>query len=697
VRKIYPIKGMHCASCASSIEKEVNKIEGVKGSVSLANNKLKIDEGVEKISEIKKAVIEAGYELIQEDLKPVKRTATQAMILGFIVMLLPMQDIPFNNLIQLVISAYVVFYLGRQFFRGSYYAIKKFSANMDVLVALGTTAAWSYSAVITFLFPRGDVYFDSAAVIIALILLGKFLEARAKNSAGNAIKKLLELKPENAIVIRRKKEIEVKVSEIKVGDKIKVLPGQKIPVDGIILRGESTVDESMITGESLPVEKSKKDKVIGGTLNKHGTFVFKAKKVGDTTLLHQIIEQVENAQTTKAPSQRLADTISGVFVPIVLAISIITFLTWHLLGLGVGFALLTSISVLIIACPCALGLATPTAIMVGTGKGARQGILVKNASALENFSKSKFVVFDKTGTLTKGELSVTEVYSEDVSNAAVLRMAGSLESNSGHPIAKAIIQEAKEHKVKFSKVSHFEEFPGKGIKGKISTFVSAGTLAFMQERDVKLGPYRARAEEFERGANTVIYVARNKKVIGIIALADTEKSDAKKSIRELIEAGKIPVIITGDNPITAEAVATKLGIKRVYSQIDPIGKASVIKELQEEGMVAFVGDGINDAIALTQADVGVAIGTGTDIAIDASDVTLVKGNVAEVIKGLELSRNTMKTIKQNLFFAFGYNVIAIPIAAGVLYTSTGWLLSPIIASAAMALSSLSVVSNSVRH
>ncbi len=680
MNKIYLIEGMHCTECANTIEEEVNKISGVKVAVDFATNELTILEGKKKISEIKKAVTDSGYQLIEEikeDAGSIKNNAIQAIILAIITIFLSMQDYPEKDYAQLLISGYALFYLGKNFFIRSYYSLKRFRANNDLLQVLGLLLAWGYSTCII-LFSEGTTYYDSTATIVALILLGRFLETKAKNSAGSAIKRLSDLQPGTAILIKNNKEVEVKVSEIKKGDRIKVLPGQKIPSDGIIIRGEPVIDEYMLTGEKALAEKNKKDEVMAGTINKQGTFVFKAVRVGDETSLHKLIGQAKNAQATRAPIQKLADKMSDVLTIIVLIMGVLTFLIWHFIGMSTDFSLITAISVLLVASPSVLRTVTFTAVLTGIGKGTKEGIIVKNASALENLAKTDLIVFGKAGTLTKGDMKVIKVYSEDVSNAAILRLAGSLEAKSVHPIARAILKEAKEQKVKLGKVSHFEETPG-GLGGRLSTFISIGTLAYMKERDMKLGPYRARAEAYEKEANTVIYVAKQKKVIGIIVVSDEEKPDAKKTMREIIES--------------AEAFAHRLGIRRVYSQADPVRKAEIIKGLQEEGIVAFVGNRVNDAITLMQADVGMVLRAGNDIRVDASDITLMKGGVSEIKKAIDISLEAMKTIKQNLFFAFGYNIIAMPIAAGVLYNSTGLLLGPVIATAAMTLSRLSVISN----
>ncbi len=626
------------------------------------------------------------------------------------------------NWLQLILTVPVVFYCGAQFYRGAWAAFRHRAADMNTLIAVGTGTAFIYSVAAT-VFPsffmsatHGSmpgmndmpahlsvpVYFEAASVIIALILLGKMLEARAKGQTGAAIKKLVGLQAKTARVIRDGKEIEIETEEVVPGDIVMVRPGEKIPVDGILVEGLSAIDESMLTGESIPVEKKTGDEIFGATINKTGAFSFKATKVGKDTALQQIVKLVQDAQGSKPPIAKLADTISGIFTPIVISIAIATFVIWFVAAspeVRFTMALVNFVSVLIIACPCTLGLATPTAIMVGTGRGAENGILIKGGDSLETAHKLNTIVLDKTGTITKGEPELTDVISSSGwSENDFLKIVASAEKQSEHPLAAAIVRGAETRNLAFEKVENFNALEGRGIEAKVSgKDLLLGNLRLMNERKIELNDADNTVEKLAGEGKTPMFAAIDGKFAGIVAVADTIKPESKEAIQALQNLGLEVVMMTGDNKRTAEAVAAQVGIKRVLAEVLPEGKSGEIKRLQaERKIVGMVGDGINDAPALAQADVGIAIGTGTDVAIEASDITLIKGDLRGVVTAIALSKATIRSVKQNLFWAFIYNVIGIPIAAGLLYPLTGWLLAPIIASAAMSLSSVSVVANSLR-
>ncbi|MFC2145616.1 copper-translocating P-type ATPase, partial [Actinomycetota bacterium] len=630
-------------------------------------------------------------------------------VLSIIIFFISLNIIPGINTIPEQIRFIVLFVLtlpvqvwvGSQFYKGLVVVFKYRTADMNTLIAIGTLSAFIYSTIVTFfpkLFTRAGielhVYFETAAIIITLILLGRFLEARAKGRASSAIKKLMQLEARTARVIVNGKEKEIDINEVKVNDIILVKSGEKIPVDGIIIDGGSAIDESMVTGESIPIEKDKGDEVIGATLNTSGAFKFKTTKVGKDTVLSQIIRLVEEAQGSKAPIQRLADTVASVFVPVVIGIAVITFIAWFIWGPdpSITFALVSFVAVLIIACPCALGLATPTAIMVGTGKGAENGILIKDATSLELAYKLNTIVLDKTGTLTKGEPLVTDILllenNSSYSSEELLRISASSELRSEHPLGKAIIKKADESDLKLVEPKNFKSITGKGIYAEVEgRKILKGNLALMKENNIKLGDLEKTALDTADDGKTPIFISIDSKAIGIIAVADILKDNARDVVERLHRLGLEVVMLTGDNKNTANAIAKKAGIERVLSEVLPEHKTQEIKKLQEEGkVVAMVGDGINDAPALVQADVGIAIGTGTDIAMESSSITLMKGNLEGVLKSILLSRNTIKVIRQNLFFSFFYNSILIPVAAGVLYPVIGILISPMFAAAAMALS-----------
>ena len=623
------------------------------------------------------------------------------------------------NWVQLLLTTPVVFYSGWQFYRGAWAAFRHRAADMNTLIAVGTGTAYLYSVAATIapqFFSRATgghvhgaaaamvpVYYEAASVIIALILLGRMLESRAKGRTGEAIRRLIGLQAKTARVVRDGQERDIPEEEVVPGDLVLVRPGEKVPVDGVVEDGASAVDESMLTGESLPVEKTPGDGVFGATINKTGSFRFKATKVGRDTALQQIVKLVQDAQGSKAPIARLADVISGIFTPIVICIAIAAFVIWYVaapVDVRLNMALLTFVSVLIIACPCALGLATPTAIMVGTGKGAENGVLIKGGEALETAHRVQAVILDKTGTITKGEPQLTDVMTTDgVGSDELLRLAASAERGSEHPLGEAIVRAAGAKRLALAEASGFNAIAGHGIEAVVEGRpLLLGNAKLMRDRNVVLDGFSERGAELAAQGRTPMYLAVEGKLAGVMAVADPIKPESKEAIDAMRRLGLELIMVTGDNRRTAEAVAKQVGIDRVFAEVLPEGKVQQVKRLQQEEkkLVAMVGDGINDAPALAQADVGIAIGTGTDVAIEASDVTLIRGDLRGVVLALALSRATIRTVKQNLFWAFIYNVIGIPLAAGLLYPFTGWLLSPIFASAAMSFSSVSVVANSLR-
>ena len=617
-----------------------------------------------------------------------------------------------NFFFQLLLATPVQFWAGLAFYKATIPALKNRTANMDTLVAIGTSVAYFYSVFVTF-FPailqkfqiEAMPYFDVASVVIGLILLGRFLEAKAKGQTSQAIKKLIGLQAKTARVVRDGKEIDVPIQDVVVGDLIRVRPGEKIPVDGIVTEGDSSIDESMVTGESIPVEKTIKDIVIGATLNKSGTFLYKATKVGSETMLSQIIKLVQEAQGSKAPIQRLADVISSYFVPVVIILSILTFVVWYVFGPtpALVFAILNSIAVLIIACPCAMGLATPTAIMVGTGIGAENGILIKDAQSLEIAHKVNTIIFDKTGTLTHGTPKVTDIVKVQSSkfkiqsDSEILRLAASLEKGSEHSLAEAIVKDAENKKITLDKIDKFKAVPGHGVEGFLKMDkVILGNRKMMEREKVNFKDSEEQIEKLETEGKTVMMIAVKNELIGLIAVADTIKDSAKEAIQILNKMRIQTIMITGDNMRTADAIARSLGISKILADVLPQDKENEVRKIQSQGkVVAMVGDGINDAPALAAADVGIAMGSGTDVAIEAADITLINHDLKSVVKAIILSKKTMRTIKLNLFWAFGYNIILIPVAMGALYPFSGILLNPIFASFAMATSSVSVVTNSL--
>ncbi|MDN6507350.1 MAG: heavy metal translocating P-type ATPase, partial [Tetragenococcus halophilus] len=737
------IEGMTCASCVQAIEKSVGKVDGVQEvAVNLATEKMNVsyDEDAINAGDIIKAVQDAGYQAAVEsdkvssddaDKKQKQMKDLWLRFLGSAIFALPLLYIamgpmlPFGGLpipefldpvqhtvtfavVQLALTLPVI-YLGRSFYTVGFKSLFKGHPNMDSLIAIGTTAALLQGIVMTALLVMGrvevhhghpDLYFESAAVILTLITLGKYLEAVSKGKTSDAIKKLMGLAPKTARVIRNDKEVEISIDEVVTDDIVVVRPGDKIPVDGELVDGSSAVDESMITGESIPIEKQVGDKVVGASINKNGSFYFKATKVGKDTTLSQIIKLVEDAQGSKAPIAKLADKVSGVFVPIVIALAVLSGLAWFLLGQESWvFALTITISVLVIACPCALGLATPTAIMVGTGKGAENGVLIKSGDALEGTQKVQTIVFDKTGTITEGKPIVTDIINYNgYDEEAVLTLAASAETGSEHPLGEAIVESAKDRGVTLQTVKDFQSIPGHGIQVAVEgQTVLLGNKKLITENNIDTLDAQEVSDRLANEGKTPMFIAAGGQLIGIVAVADTIKENSIAAIDKLHHMGLQVAMITGDNKRTAEAIAKQVGIDRVFSEVLPEDKANEVEKLQNEGLhVAMVGDGINDAPALAQANVGVAIGSGTDVAIESADIVLMRSDLMDVPTAVELSRATIKNIKQNLFWAFAYNTIGIPIAMGILYLFGGPLLNPMFAGAAMSLSSVSVLLNALR-
>ncbi len=729
VKKSFPIKGMHCASCVRVTERALKKTPGVKDAVvNLATAKATVTYDTDNCTpqQMAESIAKTGYtlelaekseEILQEekkkDLNLLRTKVIVSLGLGALILwgsfpglINTAPEILKNFFVQLLLATPVQFWAGLEFYRATIPALKHRTANMDTLVALGTTVAYLYSAFVTF-FPEVVMnlgvdhmpYFDVAVIVIGLILLGRYFEAKAKAGTSQAIKKLIGLQAKTARVIREGKEIDIPMDQVQIGDTIRVRPGEKIPVDGIILDGESSVDESMITGESIPVDKAKGDTVVGATMNKAGTFTYSATKVGNETMLAQIIKLVEEAQGSKAPIQRLADVVSSYFVPIVIMLAFATFGVWYIFGPQPAFlfALLNTVAVLIIACPCAMGLATPTAIMVGTGKGAEMGILIKDAESLEIANKITTVVFDKTGTLTKGKPEVTDVIPLNKTKEEVLKLAASIEKGSEHSLAEAIVKHAEDQKIQIAPVTKFQAIAGHGVEGMVDQQkIFFGNRRLMDREKISYKHVADQISGLENEGKTVMLIVVDGTLSGLIAVADTIKETAREGVEELKKKGIEVVMITGDNERTAKAIAKKLDIDRVLAEVLPDQKESEVRKLQAEGKkVAMVGDGINDAPALVAADVGIAMGTGTDVAIEAADITLINKDLRSVARAIELSKKTMRTIKLNLIWAFGYNIILIPVAMGALYPFFNILLNPIFASVAMATSSVSVVSNSL--
>lgn len=729
VKETFPVLEMTCAACAVSVESMLKSVEGVKDAgVNFANQDawVEYDPAVATPEQFQETIRSIGYDIIiekenQEEIKEaaqqkhyeaVKQRTIWSSILSVPIVVIGMffMDMPYGNYIMMALATPVVFYFGRSFFVNAWKQASHGKANMDTLVALSTGIAWLFSAFNTF-FPefwhaRGlhaHVYFEAAAVVIAFISLGKMLEEKAKSNTSSAIKKLMGLQPKTVtLMLEDGHTQELPVSQVKKNFILLVKPGEKIPVDGEVTGGESFVDESMITGEPMPVEKNTGDKVFAGTINQKGSFRFRAEKVGAETLLSQIIKMVQEAQGSKAPVQKLVDKIAGIFVPIVIGISILTFIAWMLLGGENAFthALLTAVTVLVIACPCALGLATPTAIMVGVGKGAEHNILIKDAESLELAHKVDAIILDKTGTITEGKPEVSDVLFDE--NADIRKLKSillSIEMQSEHPLAEAVVRFLQKEKTDPVSLEQIDSITGKGVAARYNGkqyFV--GNARLLQEKAIKTAEqFTIRTNELQEQAKTVVAFAENDKVVAVIAIADKIKASSKAAIETLQKKGIDVYMLTGDNKQTAAAIANEVGLKEYKAEVMPADKAAFVQLLQQQGkVVAMVGDGINDSHALAQADVSIAMGKGSDIAMDVAKMTLITSDLNSIPKALNLSRKTVNTIKQNLFWAFIYNLIGIPIAAGVLYPVNGFLLDPMIAGAAMALSSVSVVSNSLR-
>lgn len=736
-----PLLGMTCANCAGNIQRALNKVDGVlEANVNYANEKATVNYivGVTSRPEMVAAVRKAGYDVVEatagEELEDAEAAARQAEIrhqqkrflVGAIFtapliilsmgrdlgLLGPWSHANWVNWLFLALATPVQFYVGKDYYVGAYKSLRNGSANMDVLVALGSSAAYFYSIAVLIALTLGStalgmhVYFETSAAIITLIVLGKVLEARAKGRTSEAIKKLMGLRPKTARVVRGGVEKDIPIEEVVVGDTIVVRPGEKIPVDGQVIDGRSAVDESMITGESLPVDKKVGDEVVGATINRQGLLTVEANKVGKDTALAQIIKLVEQAQGSKAPIQRTVDRVAAYFVPFVIGVALLTFIIWMAVSGDFTVALVRTIAVLVIACPCAMGLATPTSIMVGVGKGAEYGILFKNSAALEEAHKITAVVLDKTGTITRGELAVTDLVLSDDTGVAeneLLRLAASAERGSEHPLGEAIVHEAQAKGLALSVPAAFQAIAGQGISADVDgRKVLLGNMRLMQQEKVALNGLEPKAEIIQNEAKTAMWLSVDGQASAIIGVADTIKDGSKEAIKQLHELDLTVVMMTGDNEATARAIAGEVGVDRIMAEVLPGDKASQVAQLQEEGLVvAMVGDGINDAPALAQADVGIAIGTGTDVAMETADITLMQGDLRSVPKAIKLSKATMRNIKQNLGWAFGYNVALIPIAAGIL-APFEWApdflrqLNPILAAGAMAFSSISVVTNALR-
>ncbi|MEA5620045.1 heavy metal translocating P-type ATPase [Cronbergia sp. UHCC 0137] len=729
------LRGMSCAACANNVEQAILAVSGVIDChVNFAANQATINYDSHKtnLAEIQTAIESAGYSsysVTDEDddgektsqlaeQQELKRKLAVGGVISILLFVgsLPMMTglkLPFipeilhNSWVQLVLTTPIQFWCGGSFYSRGWKSLKHHTATMDTLIALGTGAAYLYSLIVT-LFPglfinqglEAHVYYEVAAIVVTLILLGRFLEGRARGQTSEAIRKMMGLQPKTARVIRGGVEIDIPISEVIVNDVILVRPGEKIPVDGEVIEGVSTVDEAMVTGESLAVKKQTGDEVIGATINKTGSFKFRATRVGKDTFLAQIVKLVQDAQGSKAPIQRLADRVTGWFVPVVIAIAIATFVIWFNIMGNLTLATITTVGVLIIACPCALGLATPTSVMVGTGKGAENGILIKDAQSLELAHKIQIIVLDKTGTLTQGKPTVTNfVTIKGTANnyeLELLQLAATVEKYSEHPLAEAVVKYAQSQGVNLAEVGDFEAVVGSGVQGIVNEhLVQIGTKHWLTELGINTDALQQYQDGWESGGKTVIWLAVDGELAGIMGIADALKPSSIVAVKALQKLGLEVVMLTGDNRNTAEAIALQVGITQVFAQVRPDQKAAMIKSLQSK-IVGMVGDGINDAPALAQADVGIAIGTGTDIAIAASDITLISGDLQGIVTAIQLSRATINNIQQNLFFAFIYNIIGIPIAAGILYPIFGWLLNPIIAGAAMAFSSVSVVTNALR-
>lgn len=736
------LRGMSCASCATSIEEAIRSVPGVNEvsvNFGVEQATIKYDSHRTNLKIIQDAVNTAGYsayslqdqEMVtgEDDAEKDARLAetrdlTRKVVIGGVIStilvggslsMMTGLDLPLipawlsNQWFQLALTAPVQFWCGYSFYVNTWKAFKRHGATMDTLIALGTSAAYFYSVFATlvpnFFINQGlmpEVYYETAAIVITLILLGRLFENRARGQTSEAIRKLIGLQARDARVIRNGQEMDIPIQEVRIGDVVLVRPGEKVPVDGEVIEGASTVDEAMATGESLPVKKQPGDEVIGATINKTGSFKFRTTRVGKDTFLSQIVQLVQQAQGSKAPIQRLADQVTGWFVPVVIAVAIATFVIWFDFMGNLTLALVTTVGVLIIACPCALGLATPTSIMVGTGKGAENGILIKGAESLELAHKIQTVALDKTGTLTEGKPTVTNFVtvngSANRNELMLLQWVGSVERNSEHPLAEAVVRYAQSQQVDLVAGQDFEAIAGSGVQGTVDGhLVQIGTQRWLAELSIDTAALQPQKSNWEAAGRSAVFIAVDGQMQGLIGIADALKASSPEAVRALQRLGLEVVMLTGDNRQTAQAIAREVGINRVLAEVRPDQKASTVQSLQAEGkVVAMVGDGINDAPALAQADVGIAIGTGTDVAIAASDITLISGDLQGIVTAIQLSRATMRNIRQNLFFAFIYNVAGIPIAAGILFPIFGWLLNPIIAGGAMAFSSVSVVTNALR-
>ena len=755
-KTILKILNMHCASCATNIENVLKKEGGIKSAnVNFASEKLylKFDSSKINIAKIKKIIEKLGYEAIEEfidgdtrdhckrarspEIQKLKKRFIFALIFSLPIIYMVMSKMiglpttaifeVYGSIIQFVLTTIVII-SSFNIWTSGFKKLLRLAPNMDTLIFIGTATAYFYSLIIAILIffkitTEARLYFESATLILVFISLGKYLKALTKGKTGDAIKKLIGLQPKEATIIKNNEEMKIPIAEVRVGDIILVKPGEKIPADGIVIDGYSGVDEKAITGESIPVEKKKNDEIIGATINKTGILKFKVTRVGKDTLLAQITKIVEEAMGSKAPIQLLADKVSFYFVPSVIGIAIFVFVVWLLLGQSLAFALTVFVAVLIIACPCALGLATPTAVMMGTGLAAKNGILIKSGKALEIARDVNMVIFDKTGTLTKGEPSVTDIVKisarngftfngkNDISENFILQIAASVEKNSEHPLAQAIINKAKEKKLNFSEVKNFQALPGYGVMADLenpegiplsarsygtSKKIFFGTRKLMIENQIDPSLIEEKMIALEDQGKTAMILAQDKNIIGIIAVADTLKDYSKEAVKMLHKIGKRVAIITGDNKRVGQAIAKLVGIDKILAEVLPQEKSAEIKKLQNEGnIVAMIGDGINDAPALAQADLGIALGSGTDVAMETGEIVLIKDDLRDVITAIDLSKYTLNKIKQNLFWAFFYNIIGIPIAAGILYPFTGWLLNPTMAAATMAFSSVSVILNAL--
>ena len=737
-----PIGGMSCAVCAKRVEKAISELEGVADvNVNFAAEKAFVTYNPQKVrpSAMKEAVLKAGYQPLEnkgagaededrkrreKEINTMKKKFIAAAIFAFpllyiaMVPMIKFVSLPGAKMLDGLMMNYPLFYalleffltvpvicVGYRFYTVGFKSLFQKSPNMDSLIAVGTTAAVAFSLYNTFQIAKGNfqavhsLYFESAGVIITLILLGKMLEAVSKGKTGEAIKKLMGLAPKTAFVIQNGAETEIPVEEVEIGDIIIVKPGSKIPVDGVVIEGHTAIDESMLTGESMPVDKKAGDKVYAASLNTTGTVKFRAEKVGSDTALAQIIKLVEQAQGSKAPIAKLADIVAGYFVPAVIAIAVASGIAWFIGTGDFKFALTIFISVLVIACPCALGLATPTAIMVGTGKGAENGILIKSGEALETAHKINAIILDKTGTITEGKPSVTDlICASNFTQEKLLQLVASAEKNSEHPLGQAIVRGAQEKSLALLEAENFNSITGQGIEAQIAGIsVFVGNRKMMEEKNISVKELEKDADKLAEEGKTPVFVAADGQPAGIVAVADVVKKSSRAAIESLHKMGIEVAMITGDNKKTAEAIARQVGIDRVLAEVLPQDKAFEVKKLQQEGRkVAMVGDGINDAPALAQSDIGIAIGSGTDVAMESADIVLMHSDLTDVPTAILLSKKTIRNIKQNLFWAFGYNTIGIPVAAGVLYLFGGPLLNPMLAAAAMSLSSVSVLTNALR-